>query len=74
MHSPLGPFPLRYMVGVRDQSGMQIPLVFWCSLVESDCGIVDGKCRNQPRPPHEDTLAKVNYVLIGTRDHDAWPG
>ena len=62
------------MVGVWDQSGTTIPLVLWYGLAETDGGNVDGQRRDQPRPPHEDTLAKVNHVLLGTRDHDAWPG
>lgn len=53
-------FPLRYMVGVWDESGTTIPLVLGRSVVETDGGNVDGQRRHQPRPPHEDTLAQVN--------------
>jgi hypothetical protein len=48
MHSPLGPFLLRCMVGVWDQSGTTIPLALWCGLVETDGGNVDGQRRDQP--------------------------
>ena len=33
--------------------------------------LLDGQCGNQPRPPNENSLAKVDHVLYGERNHDA---
>lgn len=46
---------------------------FLGQIVEADARFIDGQCRNQPRPPHKDPLAKVDYILLEKWEHDARP-